>query len=124
MPETKGNQMRKLIAAVAFLLLCSALTVGERRLQCTSKTMPDPHECRGCQTRRCAGADRRQVPLLLVVHRSTHELLTVRVDSTHCDRAALAVGRHLNATTSNALTAFLEVEPQRAVIDLRIRPQV
>lgn len=62
--------------------------------------------------------------LLLVVHRSTHELLSLRVDSTHCDRAALALGRHFNATTSNALTASLEVEPQCAVIDLRIRARV
>jgi hypothetical protein len=59
--------------------------------------------------------------LLPVVHGNARNLLARRIDSTGCDGAALAVDRHFNATAGSALTAFLEVESQRAIIDLGIR---
>jgi hypothetical protein len=58
------------------------------------------------------------LPLLLVVDRRTADLLSVRINSARGDRAALAVGRHDNATANGGLAAIFDVETQRTVVDL------
>lgn len=78
--------------------------------------------CAKCRTQE--RTEGRSSKLLLVVHLNAHDLVALRVDSTRCDRAGLAVSRHFNAATSSALTVFLRVETQRAVIDLRVRSLV
>ena len=52
------------------------------------------------------------------------ELLPVRIDSTHGDRAALAVRRHDNATAIDHFTAFRHVKSQDVVIDYRVRTEI
>ena len=61
---------------------------------------------------------------LLVVHCSAGEFLALRIGSARGNRAALAVGRHDNATASGDLAAFLNVERQRMVVNFRVRPRV
>jgi hypothetical protein len=65
-----------------------------------------------------------EISLLLVVHRGALHLCALRIGSTRGNRAALAVGRHDNATTNGDLTVFLDLERQRMVVDLRERPRV
>ena len=62
--------------------------------------------------------------LLPVVHRGAADLLALRISSACGDRTALAVSRHNNATGHGGLAAFLDVEPQRVVVDLREGPHV
>src|SRR5216117_376967 len=48
----------------------------------------------------------------------------LRIGSAGGDGAALAVSRYDNATAGGDLAAFLNVEPQRMIVDLRVRPHV
>ena len=62
--------------------------------------------------------------LLPVVHRGAADLLALRISSARGDRTAFVVSRHNNATGNGGLAAFLDVEPQRMVVDLREGPRV
>ena len=70
------------------------------------------------------GSERKGIRLLLVVHCGAGEFLALRIGSAYGDSAALAVSRHGNATASGDLAAFLNVELQRMVVNLRVRPHV
>src|SRR5579872_2616062 len=63
-------------------------------------------------------------PLLLVVYRGARDLFTAAVGYGRGHSAALAVSRHDNPATGGDLTAFLDVEAVRMVVDLRDRPHL
>jgi len=60
--------------------------------------------------RRISGSYRRAF-LLLVVHCNATEFLALRVLATRSDDAALAISRDHNATTSDIIVGFSDVEP-------------
>ena len=61
---------------------------------------------------------------LLLINFAATELVPIRIDSTHGDRAALTVRRHDDATAIDDFTAFRDVKPQDAVIDYRVRTEI
>src|SRR5712692_214811 len=70
------------------------------------------------------GAERKGIRLLLVVHCGAGEFLALRIGAAYGDSAALAVSGDDYATASGDLAPFLNVEPQRMVVNLRVRPHV
>ena len=64
------------------------------------------------------------VLLLLVIHCNATELLALRVLATRGDCATFAISRDHNATASDIVVGFPAVEPQRTIVDPRVRSHV
>jgi hypothetical protein len=62
--------------------------------------------------------------LPLVVHRCAFELLALRIGSTRCGRAGLAIRRHHNSAGDSNLSAFLDSELQCVIINLLVRSRI
>src|ERR1700682_2982245 len=62
--------------------------------------------------------------LLLVVYRGDVDFLTLRIAQSRRHRAALAIGRHNDATSRRHVAALLFRKRQRAVVDLFVGPRV
>src|ERR1700737_5259024 len=73
---------------------------------------------------RCWCCRAGEFSLLLVVYRGAADLLAHRIGSASGDCAAFAVGRDDNATARGYLAAFLNIEPQRTVVNPLVRPSV
>ena len=73
---------------------------------------------------RCWQLCQERFLLLLVVHRCAFELLALRIGSTRCGRASLAIRRHDNSAGDSDLSAFLDCELQRVIINLLVRSRI
>ena len=94
-----------------------------RRCGLAIKKMPSRLEPSGRASPLLAALS-REVLLLLVVHRGAFELLALRIGSARCGRASLAIRRHHNSAGDSNLSAFLDNELQRVIVNLPIRSSI
>jgi hypothetical protein len=85
------------------------------------KCPPGRNRAEGHHSCRQLSAD---ILLLLVVHRRAFDLFALRIGSTRCGRAGLAIRRYYGSAADRNLSVFLDYESQCLIVNLLVRTRV